>query len=634
MNKISTNRGFGYKSSLIFLAFLIPFLYLAFFTYPYGDDFQRAIKANFFLDIYEGFHELFRAYWKWSGRYTHHFSVVFFGKAATSRIAYTSFTLAYFALFWFGAYGIFREIGSKEIKGQSFCYATLALLVMFSSQGNILFFQYNITNQLGVGIGLTACLYYIWSLCRVWNLETLQRRDRIFAIASCILAIGFYEYSAFMVVIISITSLYIAHVYKHRHFSFYKKLFYISIVFFLISYLARGNFRRPLKAFASLISWDQRILQLKELPFVFKDTILPAIFAPFSYATLFMSCFFVPKWETPLAKKVSSALILFLTFLALFGFVFSQSLVHALSNVPIKEGSHIVNLIAGYTIPAFVFMVLIFKSKDQNKFLSNTLIRGVALIACIGILFTSPNFQSIYAQITVGQFQLYKYEQDSRHEFLKTHQDESIVLSKRIHAPFPFPGEGLEAEYKAWPNKYAKHFYGVKDIVAVNPDFTQTVSSFNFYKAHWYDFQDIQFCVGRRIASGSNDSFKQSWIFIMSPEEMRSIELAIIPEDSIFFKYILMQEGLGGIKGRLDEEMQKLWPLPFVFHEYSLWEADPALVYKENIESGAEGIENIYGASILLDGELEYKAPLRIIVKYKDDFMMVPMDQEESFLLR
>lgn len=633
MKNISKNRGFGYKSSLIFLVFLMPFLYLAFFTYPHGDDFQRAIKASFFLDAYEAFQELFRAYWEWSGRYTHHFSVVFFGKAATSRFAYTSFTLAYFALFWFGAYGIFREIGSKEIKGQSFCYATLALLVMLSSQEFALYSQYIITSQLGVGIGLTACLYYIWSLCRVWNLETLQRKDRVFALVSCILAIGFYEYSAFMVVIISIVSLYLAYVYEHRHFDFYKNLFCISIVFCLISCLARGNFRRLFQDHAAQDFWNKSLLQLKELPIIFKKTVLPAVFSPFSYATIFMSCFFVPKWERPLAKKTSPVLALLLILLAIFGFIFSQSLVHALGSVPIREGSHSIHLMLSYTIPSFVFLVLVFKSKDQNKFLNNTLVRGMALISCIGILFTSSSFQSVYAQTMVGQFQLFKYEQDARHDFLKAHPNESIVLSKRIHAPFPFPKEGLEAESKAWPNKYASQFYGVKDLVAVKPDFAQTVNSFNFYKAHWYDFQDMQFCIGRKITSGSNDNFKQSWIFIMNPE-MKSIELAIVPEDSIFFKYILMQEGLSGIKGRLEEEMQKLWPLPFVFHEYSLLEADPALVYKENIESGAEGIEHIYGASILLDAELEYKAALRIIVKYKDNFMMVPMNQEESFILR
>lgn len=94
--------------------------------------------------------------------------------------------------------------------------------------------------------GYCSILLYVWSLCRLWNRPVAGRGTKIFCIASCIAAIGFYEHSALMVLMITVAAWLLARLYEHPHRAVFFLLVKIAAVFPAVSAILPA--RSPLTA--------------------------------------------------------------------------------------------------------------------------------------------------------------------------------------------------------------------------------------------------------------------------------------------------------------------------------------------------------------------------------------------------
>ncbi|SBW08702.1 membrane hypothetical protein [uncultured delta proteobacterium] len=572
----------GYFSIVLLLVLLIPFAWAAFATFAHGDDFQRALKAHFFLDPFGGFHELFRAWWKWSGRYAHHFFVVFFGDAATNRFTYTPFTLGYFLFLWYGCYGLFKEIGAPGLKGQSVLYATFATLLIVCGADNDLWTHYLITNQLGVGIGLTLCIYYTWSLCMLWNAETITRKIRYFCFVSGILAAGCYEYATVLVVLLSGVALALAYIYKHKHLRFFRLLFCVAVVCFLVAYLARGNFRRPLKASAGAVDWPTRKAQLLAIPHATFQEVLPRVLGGISAFACVAALFFVPRWEKPVTEKIHPVLFVGAVAFLLLGFIVSQVFVHAFGPVPVPEGGS-VNKLYPYSLPFLVFIVLGLTAKNRPGSLRRTWVRGCAYIMMpVAIASTLP-MQSVTAQAVGGQYGLYTAEYGIRLRYLQERKKHDAVCNTLMLHPFPYPDDKslFTPDAKAWPNKYARKFYGVKTLRRVPVSFDNVLAAAGDLQSRkWTGLANGVNCLYvPKVSGGENETYRQDWLFFEGAgDRLDGLRMALIPSDSLLVKAAnaLYSDAKEREAFLLSLVRERRWPVRLMETVPEVWRRDAA----------------------------------------------------------
>lgn len=610
----------GYFSIVLLFVVLIPVVWATFSTFAHGDDFQRALKANFFLDFFEGFHELFRAWWKWSGRYTHHFFVVFFGDAAANRFSYTSFTLGYLFFLWFACYGLFKEIGASEVKGQSVLYATFFTLLIVCGARQELWTHYLITNQLGVGIGLTLCIYYTWSLCKLWNAEIITKKIRYFCFASGILAAGCYEYATCLVVLISGVALFLAFIYKHKHFRFFRLLFYVSLVCFFVSYLARGNFRRPLKSSGGAIDWATRRAQLLNIPHATVHLVLPRVLGPMSCLAGFAALFFVPGWEKPATEKIRPVLFVGAIFLLLLAFLTAQVFVHAFGPVPVPQGGSVHKLYP-YSIPFFVFLVLGFTAKTGPGVLRGVRARGCAYLLLPVALAASWPVQSLAAQAVAGQYALYNAEYAIRLRYLHEQKNNDAVINTLMMHPYPYPEDAgsFDTSVKAWPNKYAKGFYSVKTLRRDPVSFEAAYAAAgDLENRQWTGLSNGVRCLYLpKVLAGPNATYVQDWIFFEDPQDrLAGLRVALIPSDSLFTKAVSALYPDGNERKDFLSSLvrERKWPVRFL--------GNTAVVLGPDEKSG-----NIKGIPLLcVDGTA--KSPIRAVVLFFADGSSSVLDVE------
>ncbi len=530
----------GYLSLFLLLVLLIPFVWAAFSTFAHGDDFQRALKAHFFLDPFGGFHELFRAWWKWSGRYAHHFLVVFFGDAATNRFSYTCFTLGYLFFLWFGCHGLFKEIGDPRLKGQNALYATFSTLLVLCGARQELWTHYLITNQLGVGIGFTLCIYYIWSLCKLWNAGVITKKIRWFCLASGILAAGSYEYATILTVPIPGVALALAQIYEHRHLRFFRLLFYVSLACFFLSYLARGNFRRPLKASTGAVDWPTRKEQLLAIPYATLHLVLPRVLAPISFFACFASLFFVPRWEKPIVKKMHPLLFAGAVSLFLLAFITTQVFVHAFGPVPVPEGGSIYKLYP-YSLPFFAFFMLGFTAKSKPEILRVGWVRRCAYLMLPFAIASTWPIQSVVAQAVGGQYALYNAEYAIRLRYLHERQNNDAVCNGIMLHPYPYPPDAalFTSDAKAWPYKYARGFYSVTSLRRIPVSFEAAYKAAGEVENRkWTELPNGIRCLYQpKVLGGANETYRQDWLFFEDAQNrLAGVRVALIPSNSLLMK--------------------------------------------------------------------------------------------------
>lgn len=459
----------AYALTLIIL--MLPFAYAAFFTFPAGDDFARSLLAGHLFDVVGGFKEMFRAWMRWSGRYTHHFLIVFLGDAALWRVSYAAICLANMLLHYVALAGICREIAAPSPRGTA---ATLALFLLFSlaaTHGSIQSSWYLLTDILCLGVAVGFTLTYIWSLCVMWNVPVPARKHKIFCIVSCIVSVGCYEYSAVMAVLISVTAYLLARTHGHRHLLFFRTMCVVSSVCLLLSFFSRGNFRRRTKR-----DVDNAVM-MTQFATVWADWcrhIAPKIITPLYLSLIVWAAWLTPKSEADATAKVRTPWVILYCFAAACGFLAIMAVIHTSSDVPLG---------AAGKIPAHmsIFCAMIFGScllACRNAF-HLVLLRKIPLcllfLVCLAPLISSYNFRTILWNEATGALEQYAGAREIRKAYLQASAGENVTVAPIDILPFPVGSAPINADPAVWPGRYISKLYSLKTFVR-NPGTRQPPS--------------------------------------------------------------------------------------------------------------------------------------------------------------
>ncbi len=463
----NTARPFGWRASLCVALILIPFVYAAFFTFPEGDDFHGALRARHLFDLIGGVDRMFSAWWKWSGRYFYHFTWVFLGDIAHYRTLYSCYILFIFGLFWLSVFGIAKELGRDKAPGQAAFFATLWLAATLCTH-KCLGGWYLLIELETITAGHVFTMLYIWSLCRLWNRPVVSRGAKWFCICSGAAASGCYEYSALLVLLIAAAVYIMARLYEHPHQKTFRTLLIVAGVCFLLSYLARGNFRRQDKR---AVSSAVKSAQLHHALHDWWTYVGKSYANPIMALAVLAAGWFSPGWETPLHKKLPFPLILVLGVAAVIGFTGSLTVIHAFSDVPVGAVSKLPAQMVQYSTIIIVFCLLACRERlhlDALRLAPLRLLgKPVCLLAAFALLLggNSNFFPTLWNGLS-GAFSRYEAAYEKRKAVFAAHRKQAVVVMPLSGAPFPVNSEILFADPKDWPNKYYAPFYRVASVAA------------------------------------------------------------------------------------------------------------------------------------------------------------------------
>lgn len=265
---------------------LLPFGWALGFLYPRGDDFDYATRAMFFLDLPGGLYEAGKEWLFWSGRYTHHFLVVFLGKGGVSPALSALVCASVMALHALAGYLLARALGGS--RPWAALWGLFALFCLLAChQGLPLFYMQ--TDALSVALQSGTGVLFLALLCRLWHAHPqeavprsglrhgalrTQRRLRSFwrrcaaptvwaaaprrwAAVAGIVAVGVYEHAALAVVLGSAVTALLA--WRRRHplaRDITRVTVWVSLAL-VVSFLAPGNLvRRTVRHVDAAAVWQ------------------------------------------------------------------------------------------------------------------------------------------------------------------------------------------------------------------------------------------------------------------------------------------------------------------------------------------------------------------------------------------
>lgn len=519
---------YGWVSALCMAVLLLPFIYAAFFVFPQGDDFSPAVRSTHLFDIFGGIQHMFSAWWKWSGRYFYHFLWVFIGDVAEHRGLYTLTILLCFFIFWLSVFGIARELGRDKGRGHAAFFATLWLAAMLCTHGDLPGWYLLIEVQTLTG-GHYLTLLYIWSLCRLWNRPVVSRGAKWFCILSAVAAIGVYEHSALMVLLVTLAAYGMARLYNHPHQKTFLLLVKVATVCFLISYLARGNFRRQTKR---NVTFE---LMLSQLLNAGNDwlAVIPSSFCnPVFLVGLITAGIFSPGWTTPLYRKIPVRLILPGGILALLGYTVSLTLLHALSDVTLGEALKIPAQMAQYCTIIVMFCLLSCREPLRLDVLCRAgrpLVLGLFLVI---LLNGSSNIYPVLWNGLSGAYVRSEAAYKKREAVFARHSGEVVQVEPLNPPPYPIYSDTLGDAVKDWPNKYAAPFYKLAGIEALPaaPDAAYAAAERNGV-LNWRPLGKGGRSALSSVSLPPNATYDFDWIFIeCDGEETPSVRVLPLSE--------------------------------------------------------------------------------------------------------
>ena len=516
---------------LLLLLLLLPFAYAAFFTFPGGDDYARALLAGHLFDLYGGIKEMLRAWMKWSGRYTHHFLVVFLGDAATSRAGYAIACLGNMALHYVALTGICREIAAPAPRRTA---ATLALFLLFSlaaTHGSLRSSWYLLTDILCLGAGVGFTLMYIWSLCIIWNAPLLTRKKKVFSIAMCIIMAGCYEYTTLMAVMISVTAWLLARFHEHRHRGFFQKLCVISCVCLALSFFCRGNFRRRTKR-----DVDNAVM-MGQLAAAWGDWcryVAPRLLTPLYASLIVWAAWMTPRSANDATRKIPARWIVLYCLILAAGFMFATAIIHAASDVTLGGAEKIPAHMSIFCAMIFGFCLM----ACRNAFRLPLLRKAPACLlfaACLVPLAGSYNYRAIVLNAGTGALNQYAGARETRKAVMLAGKDRNMVVAPLDIMPFPVGYEPVEPDPKTWPTKYVSLLAGLDSVRAEPRDAATAWNALVSRSGEpgWtaLALPDIlEGVFAPALPGGPNATFVSDWLFLRLSREalVRNPELRVV----------------------------------------------------------------------------------------------------------
>ena len=554
----NTSKTFGYLAALLIAVLLAPFLYAGGFVFPVGDDFMAAVRAKHFFDVIGGIDNMFSNWWKWSGRYSHHFSTVFWGAAAGSRVASTFVASLSFLLTWVSIFGIAKELGPSGENGQPVFMATFGLFAVLCSHAAPIQW-YALVDIFSLINAYSFSLLYIWSLCRLWNRPVLTRGTKIFCLASGIAAVGFYEYSALLVLMASLAAVFLARLYGHPHRAFFALLAKVALVCFLLMYLARGNFRRQAKRGMDFAAMFGQVLNAGKDWWTY---IVPAYCNAIYAAAFFVAVWFVPGWKIPLDKKLPASLILLGGLALICCFSFGLTLVHAMSDVTVGEAGKLPACIVQFSVVIFLFAL--FACRDRLRLDAlRRLGKPLSLLVVLGILLAGNNnfFPVLWGEV-LGETGRYAAAYEKRKTIMAAHPGETVAVMPFLYAPPAVYPDTLASGVKSWPNKYAAPFYGLAGLDARMPSAEEAFRTAE--RQGLLDWKDAgngtNVSYVPSLPLPPNDTYTFDWIFLSCNTDAEPVvRVVVLPQGSFLLKLPMS----GAILERLGNGA---WPFRKLFH--------------------------------------------------------------------
>lgn len=518
------------------LLLLAPFFIAMAYTFPSGDDFSRANEARTWFDIGQALESMGKSWWTWSGRYTHHFLVIFLGKSAESRFGYMAVCVFVSLLYWVSLWGIFKGVTKGGEKAQAFFISSVCMLTLYSCYPAVRITFYEVTDLLGIAIGNGLVLTFIWSLCSLWNAEVIQARHKWTTISSAVAAIGCYEHSAIAIVLVALTACAMACYTSHRHKKFFITISLVSCAFFLVSFFARGNFRRQTKRDVSLDQiLDQLILAFDAWK-NFGFSYFASMFLPLSIWVATCVGPYKDTYEekgTPTRIKPAFYALgcTFIVCLLSAGII----IIHALSDVPIHHGvpklTASIMLLTTYAVTAcciglaLPLRTLLKKTGKHNLYL---LVSGLLF----GLLLTQQTgYKETLSSQFSGESAAYAASKEKRNAFLYWQGFSSErglqTVSREMLSPHPNAVTfAIPEDPKTWPADKAAQMFGVDAVVASLPKVDLAYASVTEDRlreknAVTFNLKQspVRVVYQKNITAGPNDTFRFHWLFIDSDKQ-------------------------------------------------------------------------------------------------------------------
>ena len=551
--------------SLILLLWilLLPFFYAMLFTFPEGDDWPRAALALHLFDYNTALGDMLHAWRTWSGRYIHHFFVVFFGDAALHPTLYATICTTVLLVYGVGFWGIFRTVSASNNILRPILLASLCLLGLCCGyQAYDLTFTL-LTEVLGIALGNAFVLLYVWGLCAVWFARTW--RKTCLAAAGCTLAglaaAGCYEHSTIAVGHISAFTFIMVLLYRHNTWRTFAFILSTNIFFIALSLFAPGNFaRRGEKALHfGKILFDSAQEWVELLPMLFRR----------EYIAVVVLTFFLlqPKWKQSLPQKIGNLKTLLLGATFCFSIMFCIIAMHTLSGYGIKGPEMFLELLSKLRevlslensvayplikLPASMaflglcfagFTVCAFKPRAEKAGITKT---QTAMILCgVCLLAFSSNMKQTVTNIVSGNLQNYAETQTSRQIWLTEQREGDVTMAQLETIPYPmWPVELVWdfTEPDAWPNSSQASVFNLTKItrqpLSAKAAFAAWEKRQLGHDTYVMDANSPrealaepleQALLVEAIQGGPNDSFTRDWLFLWTQNPLENLSVLFLP---------------------------------------------------------------------------------------------------------
>lgn len=447
-------------SFIMLLCFLviIPFVVIAYFNQPSGDDFCYIAKAqnlgfwNAQIDWYIG----------WSGRYLSSAILSLNPLRGENLYIYKLLPVLIIGGLYVSIVNLvslfFERLIKKDILKVSAVILAVYLSIMPNISEGVYWFAGSITYQLS----------NIISVFLFYNIIKLLRFNRVknlgYAIVFTILLMGTNETTMVIVDFV------LGSIFFYKSISD-KKIHYqllcialVALLCSLVVALAPGNFVRggffPEKhqLFSSVFN-------------SFKSLIISTIkWSPLLISLVYLFYNYLKKNVIGISSKLLNVnpilVLIVICVFSLFGFFISYW------SMGIPPPSRTVNIMCFYYIIGFIYITLIilfkFEMKDKYFVLMNSNIKYFLIVLVFGYLGRVSNVRIVYADLLLGRAYEYDLELTERYKVIQSCQSDICQVLKLSNTPATLFVSDITTDAENWRNECYKSYFSEKEIVIKN----------------------------------------------------------------------------------------------------------------------------------------------------------------------
>lgn len=514
----------GYRYSLPLIFLIAPFIYSMFYTFPLGDDFGRALEARWIFDWYRGFHHMGLQWLHWCGRFTHTFFVVFLGDAALSRAGYGIVCTSIISLYAIALHGIYRHVTASRDNASALFFSLFGIASILAWHTALPPSYFLLTDILGIGVGNGMVLVFIFALCRLWRADQSNWQDTVFAVVTAACAIGFYEHAALATLLAALLALWMAHECSHPNKAAFVRVAKWVLFFFLVAFLAPGNFKRQRKRDVTL---DRIIEQLMQVGHDWITLIPGMMLSKLTAGALFMGIMLTPRHRQD-CSSISALRIIIASCVIFCALSLSIITVHALSDAPILPASKLPASM--HLLLCYVMTFAVSLSVTQIRHHLQRIPRFMVAVPMIALLAT-PNTVATLHSITSGELDNYSKFLTVRYDLLSTSPDMRIIVAPLLQCPSPAcVGESMTSSIDAWPAANVSKLYGKYSVTSAPRTPQAAWEHAQIPPQAWQQLSSLPVQVAPTITlSGPNSTYTGAWLFLRGAQASTGIHVLMVP---------------------------------------------------------------------------------------------------------